>query len=86
MSRLSLPQLLPIYFMCSLKQTAGAFFTLWFITYVTTLALLAFFRAIGFNFSTFDGASQVSGLAVGLLILCLSFPFWQHVLLAVIGR
>jgi ATP-binding cassette subfamily G (WHITE) protein 2 (SNQ2) len=72
--------------MCSLKQTAGAFFTLWFITYVTTLALLAFFRAIGFNFSTFDGASQVSGLAVGLLILCLSFPFWQHVLLAVIGR
>ncbi|CED83351.1 abc transporter [Phaffia rhodozyma] len=61
--------LLPIYFMCQLRQSASAFFTLWIITYVTTLALLGFFRAIGFNFSTFDGASQVSGLAVGLLII-----------------
>lgn len=61
--------LLPIYFMSGLKNTAKAFFTLWIITYVTTLALLGFFRAIGFSFSSFDGASQVSGLAVGLLIL-----------------
>jgi ATP-binding cassette subfamily G (WHITE) protein 2 (SNQ2) len=67
--------LLPIYWMSGLKHTASAFFTLWIITYVTTLALLGFFRAIGFSFSSFDGASQVSGLAVGLLILYTGFVF-----------
>lgn len=69
--------LLPIYFMSGLKNTAKAFFTLWIITYVTTLALLGFFRAIGFSFSSFDGASQVSGLAVGLLILYTGYQIPQ---------
>lgn len=61
--------LLPIYFMSNLRQSAGAFFSLWIITYVTTLALLGFFRLIGFSFSTFEGASGVSGISIGLLIL-----------------
>lgn len=39
------------------------------IVYVTTLAITAFFRMIGFSFSTFEGASGVSGIALGLLIL-----------------
>ena len=38
--------LLPIYFMSGLKNEGGAFMRLWAITYVTTLALLAFFRAM----------------------------------------
>lgn len=82
--------LLPIYFMANLRQSASAFFTLWYvfcciplpsressihfsicriIIYVTTLALTAFFRMVGFSFSTFEGASGVSGIAIGLLIL-----------------
>ncbi|KAF8321131.1 putative ABC multidrug transporter [Clavulina sp. PMI_390] len=61
--------MLPIYFMANLKRTAAAFFTLWTTTYVTTLALTAFFRMVGFSFSTFDGASGVAGVSIGLLIL-----------------
>ncbi|KAF8314186.1 ABC transporter [Clavulina sp. PMI_390] len=61
--------MLPIYFMTNLKRSGAAFFTLWIITYVTTLALTAFFRMIGFSFSTFEGASGVSGISIGLLIL-----------------
>lgn len=61
--------LLPIYFMSQLKQAASAFFTLWCIIYVTTLAITAFFRFVGFSFSTFEGASGVSGISIGLLIL-----------------
>lgn len=55
--------------MCQLRQTAQAFFTLWAITYTLTLCLLGLFRSIGYSFSTFGGASQASGLGVGLLIL-----------------
>lgn len=39
------------------------------ITYVTTLAFLVFFCMIGFSFSTFKGASGVSGIGVGTFIL-----------------
>ncbi|KAF8314175.1 hypothetical protein DL93DRAFT_2228010 [Clavulina sp. PMI_390] len=60
--------MLPIYFMTNLRRSGAAFFTLWIITYVTTLSITAFFRMIGFSFSTFDGASGVSGISVGLLI------------------
>lgn len=39
------------------------------IIYVTTLCMIAFFRLVGFSFNTFDGASGVSGISLGLLIL-----------------
>jgi ATP-binding cassette subfamily G (WHITE) protein 2 (SNQ2) len=75
--------LVPIYFMSGLRRTAGAFFTLWIVTYVTTHSLLGFFRMIGFSFSSFQGAGAVSGLALGLIILTMGYllpnaqlPWW----------
>lgn len=43
--------LLPIYFMTDLHRSASAFLTLWLVTYAVTLALIAFFRMVGFSFS-----------------------------------
>jgi hypothetical protein len=37
--------------------------------YVTTLVLYGFFRGIGFLLPSYEGASQISGLAVTLLII-----------------
>ncbi|KAJ5473142.1 CDR ABC transporter [Penicillium sp. IBT 31633x] len=55
-----------IYFMVGLTMSAGAFFTYWIVVFTTTMAMTALFRAVGALFSTFDGASKVSGL----LIMC----------------
>lgn len=53
--------LVPIYFMSGLRRTAGAFFTLWIVTYVTTHSLLGFFRMVGFSFNSFQASGAVSG-------------------------
>jgi ABC-type multidrug transport system permease subunit len=47
-----------LYFLAGLTVSASAFFTLWIVTFVTTMCMTAFFRAIGAAFSTFDGASK----------------------------
>ncbi|KAJ5142545.1 uncharacterized protein N7515_001332 [Penicillium bovifimosum] len=53
-----------IYFMVGLTMSAGAFFTYWVMVFTTTMAMTALFRAVGAVFSTFDGASKVSGLLI----------------------
>lgn len=58
-----------LYFMTGLTYTAGAFFTYWVVVFATTMAMTAFFRAVGAAFSTFDGASKVSGFAISALIM-----------------
>ncbi|KAJ5649509.1 ABC multidrug transporter atrF [Penicillium longicatenatum] len=60
---------LVVYFMVGLTMSAGAFFTYWIMVFATTMCMTAFFRAIGALFSTFDGASKVSGFMISALIM-----------------
>ncbi|KAF2108384.1 ABC transporter [Lophiotrema nucula] len=53
-----------LYWMTALKATAVAFFTCWFVVYIVTFVMTAFFRMIGAAFPNFDAASKVSGFAV----------------------
>ena len=57
-----------IYFMVSLKQTAGAFFTYWVLLFTLSMCMTAMFRLIGASFDGFDDASKVSGFLVSALI------------------
>ncbi|KAF2713557.1 ABC transporter [Pleomassaria siparia CBS 279.74] len=58
-----------LYWMTALKATAAAFFTCWFVVYLSTFVMTALFRMIGAAFPNFDAASKVSGFAVTALIL-----------------
>ncbi|KAK9357277.1 ABC-2 type transporter-domain-containing protein [Lipomyces starkeyi] len=58
-----------LYFMVGLTQTASAFFTCWIFVTATTMCMTALFRAIGAAFSTFDGASKVSGFLISALFM-----------------
>jgi len=58
-----------LYFLVGLKQDAGSFFTFWVIVFTTAMVMTALFRAIGAAFSTFDGASKVSGFLIAALIM-----------------
>jgi ABC-type multidrug transport system permease subunit len=63
------PFLIVLYWMTALKATAAAFFTTWFVVYLVTFVMTAFFRMIGAAFPNFDAASKVSGFSVTALIL-----------------
>ena len=65
--------ILILYFMVGLKMTAAAFFTCWFVVYVASFAMTAFFRMIGAAFPNFDAASKVSGFSVTALILYIGY-------------
>ncbi|KAJ4132863.1 hypothetical protein NW754_015677 [Fusarium falciforme] len=58
-----------LYFMVGLTSTAGAFFTFWVILVAITMCMTALFRAVGAGFSTFDGASKVSGFLISATII-----------------
>lgn len=62
-----------LYFMVGLKATAGAFFTYWFVIYMSTMVMTALFRAIGAGFPTFDAASKVSGFSISALITYIGY-------------
>jgi ABC-type multidrug transport system ATPase subunit/ABC-type multidrug transport system permease subunit len=62
-----------IYWMTGLRATAAAFFTFWFVTYVATFAMTAFFRMCGAAFPNFDAASKVSGFAINALITFIGY-------------
>ena len=57
-----------VYFMAGLKVDAGAFFFYWLIIFTSTMVMTALFRAIGAAFSTFDGASKVSGFTISVVL------------------
>jgi ATP-binding cassette subfamily G (WHITE) protein 2 (SNQ2) len=59
--------------MTGLRPTAAAFFTYWFVTYVVTFAMTAFFRMCGAAFPNFDAASKVSGFAINALITFIGY-------------
>ncbi|KAM4067057.1 ABC-2 type transporter [Hirsutella rhossiliensis] len=58
-----------LYFMVGLTMSAETFFTFWIIVVATTMCMTALFRAIGASFSTFDGASKVSGFTIAAAIM-----------------
>ncbi|KAH7176418.1 ABC-2 type transporter-domain-containing protein [Dactylonectria macrodidyma] len=58
-----------LYFMVGLTSTAGAFFTFWVLLVAITMCMTALFRAVGAAFTTFDGASKVSGFLIGATII-----------------
>ncbi|PLB53830.1 pleiotropic drug resistance protein, ABC superfamily [Aspergillus steynii IBT 23096] len=60
---------LVVYFMVGLDMSAGSFFTYWILVFTTTMVMTALFRAVGALFSTFDGASKVSGFLISALIM-----------------
>ncbi|KAF2871313.1 ABC-2 type transporter-domain-containing protein [Massariosphaeria phaeospora] len=62
-----------VYWMTALKATAAAFFTHWFVVYLVTFVMTAFFRMIGAGFPTFDAASKVSGFAITALIIYMGY-------------
>jgi ABC-type multidrug transport system ATPase subunit len=62
-----------LYWMTGLRPTAAAFFTYWFITYLVTFVMTAFFRMCGAAFPNFDAASKVSGFALTALIAFIGY-------------
>lgn len=64
---------LVVYFMVGLTMSAGAFFTYWVVVFTATMCMTAFFRAVGALFSTFDGASKVSGFMISALIMYIGY-------------
>ncbi|KAF2721956.1 hypothetical protein K431DRAFT_312141 [Polychaeton citri CBS 116435] len=62
-----------LYFMTGLKTSASAFFTFWFVTYIATFVMTAFFRMCGAAFPNFDAASKVSGFAISALITFIGY-------------
>jgi ABC-type multidrug transport system ATPase subunit len=60
---------LVLYFMVGLKMDAASFFTFWILVFATTMCMTALFRAIGAGFSTFDGASKVSGFMISAMVM-----------------
>lgn len=57
-----------VYFMSGLKEQPGNFFIFYLFVFFTTLSTMAFFRFIGSCFSTFQGASKVSGFMFSVLV------------------
>lgn len=62
-----------LYFMVGLTTTASAFFTFWFIIFVATFVMVAFFRMCGAAFPNFDAASKVSGFALSAVITYIGY-------------
>ncbi|KAL8734249.1 MAG: hypothetical protein Q9181_003278 [Wetmoreana brouardii] len=60
---------LVLYFMVSLRVSASAFFTYFVVLFATAMCITAVMRAIGAVFSTFDGATKVSGFWFSALIV-----------------
>lgn len=53
-----------LYFMTGLKREAGAFFTFFLITYVTTLSMSGFFRTIAAATKQVESALAIGGICV----------------------
>lgn len=60
---------LVLYFMVSLKMSASAYFIYWITVFAIAMCMNAVMRAIGAVFSTFDGATKLSGFWFSALIV-----------------
>ncbi|KAI4093844.1 MAG: hypothetical protein LQ344_002582 [Seirophora lacunosa] len=64
---------LVLYFMVSLRLSASAFFIYWVTLLATAICMAAVMRAIGAVFSTFDGATKLSGFWFSALITYIGY-------------
>ncbi|MCJ1469671.1 hypothetical protein MMC07_008307 [Pseudocyphellaria aurata] len=64
---------LVIYFMSGLRVDAGAFFFYWALVFSLGMCMIALFRAIGAAFSTFDGATKLSGFWFSAVVIYTGF-------------
>lgn len=64
---------LVLYFLSGLRPEAGAFFTFLFIIFSVAMCMTAVFRSIGAAFSTFDGATKVSGFWFAAVVVYTGF-------------
>ncbi|KAI4115110.1 MAG: hypothetical protein LQ345_004232 [Seirophora villosa] len=64
---------LVLYFMVSLRMSASAFFIYWVTLLATAICMAAVMRAIGAVFSTFDGATKLSGFWFSALITYIGY-------------
>ncbi|KAI4160960.1 MAG: hypothetical protein LQ342_005245 [Letrouitia transgressa] len=60
---------LVLYFMVGLKLTAAAFWIFWITLFAIAMCITAVMRAIGAAFSTFDGATKISGFWFSALVI-----------------
>jgi len=62
-----------LYFMVGFQTSAGAFFTLWAVTFAATMAMTAFFRSVGAFSPNFDSASKISGFGITIFVMYAGF-------------
>ncbi|KAJ5538238.1 hypothetical protein N7494_007717 [Penicillium frequentans] len=60
---------LVLYFMTGLDMNAANFFTYWIVLFASSMCLTQMFRGIGALFSSFDGASKISGFLATVLVV-----------------
>ncbi|KAL9044464.1 MAG: hypothetical protein Q9214_002399 [Letrouitia sp. 1 TL-2023] len=60
---------LVLYFMVGLKLTAAAFWIFWITLFAIAMCITAVMRAIGAAFTTFDGATKLSGFWFSALVI-----------------
>jgi ABC-type multidrug transport system permease subunit len=58
-----------IYFMTNMARTPAQFFINFFVLYITTMTMYAFFRMLGALCSSLDIATRVSGISIQVLIV-----------------
>lgn len=58
-----------IYFLTNLARTPGQFFINFFVLYVVTMSMYAFFRMLGALCSSLDVATRISGISIQALIV-----------------
>lgn len=64
---------LVLYFLSGLRAEAGAVFTFWAIIFSVAMCMTAVFRAVGAVFSTFNGATKLSGFWFTAVVVYIGF-------------
>lgn len=60
---------LVLYFMTGLDMNTANFFTYWIVLFAVSMCLTQMFRGVGALFSSFDGASKISGFLTTVLVV-----------------
>ena len=58
-----------VYFLSNLTRSPGRFFINFFVLYINTMTMYAFFRMVGALSSSLDVATRVSGISIQVLVV-----------------
>ena len=58
-----------VYFLSNLTRSPGRFFLNFFVLYINTMTMYAFFRMVGALSSSLDVATRVSGISIQVLVV-----------------